>query len=376
LTGSVHRFGRATGAHISREVFAMLRVHKLIVGLLIGLNGLAAHASAQFMFPTGYSRFGMSEWGANPAAGTMAGMGAFARGKGSYLLDKAKADAINVETMTKWNKALRARQLAIREDQEKEAARREAARKQRVERSQLNNGTTLNNLLTQIFAFDPTVAKAGRSNTPLSMRTIREIPFEWDSEAISLCLDQMTGKRSLPASLMVPAYDQEREALQAAVHTALDEDAKGTVSMETVKRINDAVSKLRRAFTKNTSRLARGYDDALTYLATVATLSRLLNDPSMKRFLAELKGKDERTVGELIAFMDSYNLRFGPATTSRQLEIYKELVPILTEIRDSMRTARDITSPPDPTGEGLKEAALEAFNSMKWEDLEAHAREQ
>jgi hypothetical protein len=111
-------------------------------------------------------------------------------------------------------------------------------------------------------------------------------------------------------------------------------------------------------------------------LTTVATLSRLLNDPSMGRFLEELKSGEERTVGELIAFMDSYNLRFGRVTTDRQLEIYTRLVPILTEVRDSIKTARVMPSPPDRTGEGLKEAAKEAFKSMKWENLEAHAGDQ
>ena len=37
----------------------------------------------------------------------MAGLGSFARGAGSYQLSKAQADAINVDTMVKWNKALR-----------------------------------------------------------------------------------------------------------------------------------------------------------------------------------------------------------------------------------------------------------------------------
>jgi hypothetical protein len=186
----------------------------------------------------------------------------------------------------------------------------------------------------------------------------------------------MTGKGSLPAPLMAPAYDQGREALREAVHAGLEEDAKGTVSMGTIKRINEAVSKLRSSFINNTSRFDRGYADALNYLTTMATLSRLLNDPSMRRFLEELKSDEERTVGELIAFMDSYNLRFGRATTNRQLEIYGRLVPILTEIRDSVRAERIAASPRDRTGEGLREAAKEAFKSMKWENLEAHSRDQ
>ena len=207
------------------------------------------------MFPGGYGEFGMSQWGANPSAGYMAGLGAFARGKGEYLVNKAKADAINVETMAKWNKALRARQHAIREDQQKQAEQRGAAPQERVERLNLRDGTTLNDLLAQILDFDPTALRTGRANAPIGMRAIRDIPFEWDSEAITLCLDQMTGKASLPAPLMAPSFSEDREALHAAVHAALEEDANGTVSMEAIKRINAVVTKFREKFRKSITRL-------------------------------------------------------------------------------------------------------------------------
>ena len=74
-----------------------------------------------------------------------------------------------------------------------------------------------------------------------------------------------------------------------AIKPALAEDVKGTVSMATVKHINQAITSFRAKFMKNsppTSSL--GYEDALTYFTTMASLSRLLNDPSMKEFLAKL----------------------------------------------------------------------------------------
>ena len=52
------------------------------------------------MYPGGYGGFGMSQWGADPSAGYMAGLGSFARGQGAYQLDKAKADAINDDTLS------------------------------------------------------------------------------------------------------------------------------------------------------------------------------------------------------------------------------------------------------------------------------------
>lgn len=104
----------------------------------------------------------------------------------------------------------------------------------------------------------------------------------------------------------------------------------------------------------------------------MASLNRLLSDPSMKAFLAQLDDNKERTVGDLVAFMNSYNLRFGPATSERQIEIYSRLVPALTAIRDEPSTEKSEPSAPDRTGEGLRSAAKSAFKWMSWDQLEAH----
>ena len=108
----------------------------------------------------------------------------------------------------------------------------------------------------------------------------------------------------------------------------------------------------------------------------MASLTRLLNDPSMKAFLEKLDENKERTVGDLVAFMNSHNLRFGPATSDRQIQIYARLVPILTAIRDENKTENATPYPPDSTGEGLKSAAKQVFKPMAWDELEAHSRSQ
>src|SRR5580658_9239377 len=115
----------------------MNRIFTIVTGLLIGLNMLAPSASAQWGYPRGYGGYGKSQGGAAPAAVYMAGLGSYARGQGVYQQDKAKADAINVDTMIKWNKALRARQKALREENRKKAIKEEAAREVRVERMEL-----------------------------------------------------------------------------------------------------------------------------------------------------------------------------------------------------------------------------------------------
>jgi hypothetical protein len=335
---------------------------------------VASTADAQWMYPIGYGGYGMSRWGADPAAGYMAGLGSFARGQGTYQVEKAKADAINVDTMIKWNKALRARQAALREQKRKEAIKREAEREATVMQMELRDGTTLNNLLYQILDADPAAAKSGRAKSPIGPGAIREIPFEWDSEAITICLDQMTGTESLPPPLMLPRYVDERNALHSAIEPALKEDAKGTVSVATQKRITEAVTSFRSKFMETSSDFVPGYQDALDYFTTMASLTRLLNDPSMKAFLGQLGDGEERTVGDLVTFMHAHNLRFGAATSDRQIEIYTRLVPALTAIRDESKTETITPSTPDRTGEDLKSAAKQAFKWMSWDQLEAHLR--
>ena len=240
----------------------MLRLSSIAIGLSIYLNLLASSATARMMFPGGFGAFGMSEWGANPAAGVMAGSGEFARGKGAYLIDKAKADAINVETMAKWNKALHARQAALREEKQKEAEKREAGRRRRVERIDLRDGITLNNLLSQIFDIDPTAVKLSRANQPISVSAIREIPFEADSEAVTLCLDHMTGKGSLPRPLMASTYVEEREALQAGGQVGPRRGLQRHRVDGGDRTSQRGGRQVPRQFLKNTPRLEAGYDDA------------------------------------------------------------------------------------------------------------------
>ena len=170
-----------------------------LAALLIGLCFWSSTAEAQWRYPRGYGGYGMSQWGADPGAGYMAGLGAYARGQGVYQLEKAKADAINVDTMAKWNKALRARQAALREDKRKEADKKEdSARGRGSSGIDLQDGTTLNTPALPDLRADPTAARSGRSKAPLSADMIREIPFEWDSEALTICIDQMTGDDVAP----------------------------------------------------------------------------------------------------------------------------------------------------------------------------------
>lgn len=355
----------------------MRRFLVIASGLILGLDLLAPVADAQRYYPGGYGRYGWGGWGGDPMAAYMTGLGSYARGRGVYLIDRAKARSIEVDTTVKWNKAVRERQKLINQDRKKQEEQQEQAREEKVERRHLVNGSMLNDLLDQIYDVDPAVGKASLAKAPLGAAAIREIPFDWNSEAITACLDEFTAQGSaVPPLLMDGKYAEERNAVRAAVEPALEEDARGNVSLETRKHIHEAIARLHAKFIKHEHDYEPGYRESLDYLTTLAALNRMLNDPSMKQLLAELQEGKERTVGDLITFMNAYNLRFGKATSDRQIAIYQRLVPTLAALRDELGGGRAGPAGAGRDGAGLRAAARSAFGGMSWGDIEAHSHSQ
>ena len=359
---------------------------RIACAMVLGLTLMSQDAFARRYYPRGYGGYGWGGWGMgggggaiDPAAGYMAGLGSFARGQGVYEVEDAKAQAINFETMQKWNQELRVRQQQLQVEKRQVEAQRSAERDARVDRMELEDGTTLNNLLMKILDFDPTASRSSRARAPIGASAVREIPFEWNTEALTLCIDQLTARGALPEPLASDTYAAERTALGNAVDAALKEDAKGDVSASTMKRLTTAVANFRAKFVKLVPKSDPDYEDGDDYFSTLGSLSRMLHDPSMKKALGELDTMREISVGELIGFMHTYNLRFGPATTGRQVEIYTTLIALFKGVLNDVNAASAPPPPPPPGivdkgGKGLQNAAKNAFKDMDWQQLDAQRR--
>jgi hypothetical protein len=72
--------------------------------------------------------------------------------------------------------------------------------------------------------------------------------------------------------------------------------------------------------------------------------------------------------------MHSHNLRFGPATSERQIEIYRSMLPLLKSIRGEAGVAASEATDADKSGQNLISSARQTFKGMDWGQLEAHAR--
>ena len=60
-------------------------------------------------------------------------------------------------------------------------------------------------------------------------------------------------------------------------------------------------------------------------------LTRMLYSPQMEQIIAELEDYQGTTLGDLLGFMQAFNLRFAPANSFRQRQIYLKLYPMLAE---------------------------------------------
>ena len=201
---------------------------------------------------------------------------------------------------------------------------------------------------------------------------VLDIPFYSETEGISLCLDQMTGEDGWPASLSREPLVAAKRKVVEAVDKALAEDTKGTVDPATVKQLQSAVLDLQNSFETEVPAISPDYGDAQVFLKSLAGLSGLLQNPDIKPILNELKSLQGAVkLGDLVRFMHTFNLRFGPLSLDRQRDIYGKLSQDLDALIKNLATA-----PPEPTATGaaaLPAAAGDVFGSMDWDSLKAHA---
>src|SRR3954447_14295559 len=300
-------------------------------------------ARAQYGYPVGYGGYGWGGWGASTVQGSIArGLGMFNMGRGIYNVDTAQARSMNVDTAMRWNQYVyEAQQNAnrlhhgklVRQQQRSitEIARIEDRLRNHPEARDITDGDALNVLLDVLINPATLGSSLRYVKTPLRHDLIPEIPFELASEGMTVCLDAMTADTEWPLALRVEAIRPEREALRQAVRKALEEDEKGTLEPETVETVQKAIDALRRKFETLVPQDRPDYIPARNAIKAMAGITRMLYSPKIEKVLAELEDYQGTTLGDLLGFMQAFNLRFAPANSFHQRQIYNKLYPMLVE---------------------------------------------
>jgi hypothetical protein len=354
---------------MSRQRFA--------ITLAIALVGYEGTAHAQYYYPAGegYGGYGFGGWGQTVQGSIAAGMGAFAQGAGQYNYETSVARSINANTAMQWNNYVWAAQHSLNvehaarlKQERKDLNTRADAIQQRIRDNptevDIDRGDALNAVLEQL-TYPKVLEGSGlaRATGQISAETIKQIPFRYAPEMAVICVEGL--RNNIPDLLMSDEVKPEREAFAANVKKGLAQIKAGEeVSPETVEAVRSTGKALWTKVEKglpNASSVER--EKALTYLRNLKAYLKMLKSPDFDRALRDLDKYKSTTVGNLLAFMHTYNLRFGPAKTQEQVALYRKLYPMLRSDRDRILsmlgssaaapTAGDpslLTNPPPPPG--------------------------
>jgi hypothetical protein len=323
----------------------------LIFGILLSLAASSGQAHAQWgygYYPYGYGGFGWGGWAATGQGDIARGLGYFTMGVGSYNEQTAIARAINTDTAIRWNQYV---YLSQQEATRQYFARRDAAiardrdaydaLMKRIQNDptahEIENGDALNAALDQLS--DPRIHSSAlrMADTPISSRTIREIPFRHSPEAITFSLAQLKASSQWPAVLLEPRFAEDREEFEKEVEAIRKEaNETGQVALASLTRLRNVIARLKNKLAASPLQDNAENQEALNFVKAATALSRLLEKPQIEEVLSELNKIEKTTVGNLLGFMHTFNLRFSPATTPHQRQVYEELYPILDQTRDKI----------------------------------------
>jgi hypothetical protein len=345
----------------------MLHGHRLILGVLVLAAFPLQRVVAQYNYPygVGYAGGGFGGFSGTVDGDIARGMGAFAAGAGTYNYETAVANQINAQTIGGINQYLWLSQQEANRREHEILARRQAKVNAAQTTAQaigtrirdnpteadIDSGAALNAILDQIS--NPKVMSGSNlrfANAKIDAKLIRDIPFRDGTDAITLTLSQLTDDKSWPAPLRDSKFDAERRAYIKAVADALEEDKNGDLSPASVARVRQTISALYRRVGQ-TIPITRQPDhlQAMNYLKGLAGFSKMLEKANVEQVLAELAKIDQTTVGNLIAFMHSYNLRFGAAETPASRNAYQKLYPIMVATREKL-IGKPVDVAPPATG--------------------------
>jgi hypothetical protein len=327
-------------------------IRGLIAASLISLT------SAPTVHAQGWGWEGWGGWTSTPEGALAQGMGHYYQGAGIFNERTAIANSIDADTVMRWNDYLHhANDEALRRYV---ARRRENSRNIRAQNDAINTrirdnptvrdiemGDALNAAVNQLT--DPRVSSAALrlANAPIDASVIQEIAFRNAAEAVVIVLSQIRTVTKWPAALEAPRFAREKQAFEVIVDQAIKEDEAGEVSADTLKSAHNLVNGLRAKLAAEPLEGVKAREDASKFLKTLAGLIRLLERADTADAFNQLRTIQSTTLGNLIAFMEIYNLRFGAATTPRQRAVYRDLFAKIDIVRD--RVVKQVNADDNPS---------------------------
>ena len=198
----------------------------------------------------------------------------------------------------------------------------------------VENGDALNAAVDQLS--DPRIASSSLkiATSPIDAQVIKDIPFRSASEAVTIVLSQVKASTKWPSALNNDNFADDKRAFEEIVDKLRAKTRKVTFPRNRSRRRRTWSTALRAKIEATRFDTVAASQEASKFVKTVAGLVRMLEKPDTREAFDQLRMVKNSSLGNLIAFMHVYNLRFGAATTPRQRLIYDQLYPLLDEVRD------------------------------------------
>jgi len=304
-------------------------------------------------------------------------MGNFAAGAGSYNEQTAEARSMNANTamqvndymyaINKRNQAEEVKLLNRRQKNVNEAADATYRRLHDNPSSyDIRSGSALNVVLTELTNPKVYTQVVQKAKQQIDSQLVKNIVFQHAANMVAISLDDLRA-RGVPDALATnPAFETERQALRALIAKARQEgQSQNQVSIETLRSCRAAIQALRDKVAKTLPQGTRDRNEADNFLKALYGLSKMLERPAVEQFLKGLDRYPTTTLGQLISFMYSFNLRFGAAKTPIQEATYDQLYPMLVAVRDGVN-ARDPNPITDPVALQDPKKVTNFFSGMDY----------
>jgi hypothetical protein len=306
---------------------------------LLASNGPSA--SAQFFAP-----------GSTPEGDYLRGLGIAAWGMGSYNLNTAQAESINVDTFIRFNEYM----AAVVKEMTREyiakklhdAAQRKEFFKQfrqhiieSPEAREVLNGEAMNAIIEKLL--DPKIGEStfrvAEFQVPLPAEMIRHIPFALSEKGERFSMDRLSlkGKGKWTVALEDERFQREKKAYERALDKALEQAFDGKMQIASIDRVEEAADDLFRRLDEVVGPSSdRLYIEAKERLNELKSAVRLLKTDKVERAIGEIDKYSGTTVNDLKLFMQKHNLRFAAAKTLEERRLFPDLYARLVQQRDKV----------------------------------------
>ena len=176
--------------------------------------------------------------------------------------------------------------------------------------------------------------RAAKAHVPASL--IADLPFQNAVERVTLMLDQLRNAVKWPEVFEGERFAQDKQTFDELAAKVREEAENGEVSPRTLRAAQTFVNELEAKVTAQPLADPLDQKEATRFLTACSSLLRLMEKPNIQPAILELKKVQDTTIGNLLGFMNAFNLRFGTARTLKERQAFSQLFAILDPVRDQI----------------------------------------